>query len=157
MAGGGGAGAPVLDVVALIWEREGRLLVARTHGRDAWYLPGGKREPGEAPAQALAREVREELGVALDSATVAPVVTVEAAAHGHPAGTRVRMTCWRGRVVGEPRPCGEIAELAWFGPEAVAGLAPAAQLAFRAVFGGTGAGEADAGWPGDPTGPAPGA
>jgi 8-oxo-dGTP pyrophosphatase MutT (NUDIX family) len=144
---GGGRGPAVLDVVALIWERDGQLLAARTHGRDAWYLPGGKREPGEAPADALVREVREELGVALDAATVEPVVTVEAVAHGWPAGTRVRMSCWRGEVAGEPRPCGEIAELAWLGPEALAGLAPAAQLAFRAVFGG----------PGDRAGPAPGA
>jgi 8-oxo-dGTP pyrophosphatase MutT (NUDIX family) len=129
----------VLDVVALVWERAGQLLVARTHGRDAWYLPGGKREAGETPADALVREVREELGVALEPTSVEPVVTVEAAAHGHPPGTRVRMSCWRGRVTGEPRPCGEIAELAWLGPEAVALLAPAARLAARAVFGAPGA------------------
>jgi 8-oxo-dGTP pyrophosphatase MutT (NUDIX family) len=150
--GGGGGGSAVLDVVALLWERDGRLLVARTHGRDAWYLPGGKREAGEAPADALVREVREELGVVLDATTIEPVVTVEAVAHGWPAGTRVRMSCWRGAVAGEPRPCGEIAELAWLGPEALVPaatgeLAPAARLAFRAVFGG----------PGDPAGPAPGA
>jgi hypothetical protein len=55
-------------------------------------------------------------------------------------------------VVGEPRPCGEIAELAWFGPEAIAGLAPAAQLAFHAVFGGAGTGGT-----GGPDGAIPGA
>ena len=124
----------VLDVVALLWERDGRVLVARTRGRDAWYLPGGKREPGETASGALVREVREELGVTLDPATVRLVVTVEAPAHGHPPGTRVQMTCWRGRVDGEPRPCGEIAELAWLGPSDVDRLAPAARLAADAVF-----------------------
>jgi 8-oxo-dGTP diphosphatase len=141
---GPGAGADadaapsVLDVVALVWERGGRLLVARTHGRDAWYLPGGKREPGEDPTDALVREVREELGLALDPSTVEPVTTVEAAAHGHPAGTRVRMACWRGAVDGEPAACGEIAELAWLGPESLDRLAPAARLVAQAVLGAPG-------------------
>jgi 8-oxo-dGTP pyrophosphatase MutT (NUDIX family) len=125
---------PPLEVVALIWERAGVFLVARTHGRDAWYLPGGKREPGETLTAALVREVREELGVALDAATVRPVLTVEAAAHGHAPGTRVQMTCCRGDVTGEPRPHGEIAELAWFGPADVTRLAPAARLAAETLF-----------------------
>ena len=49
---------------AILWD--GKLLTARrttppeTAGR--WELPGGKVEPGEAPAAALVREIREELG-----------------------------------------------------------------------------------------------
>ena len=43
------------------------LLAHRSAGRrdfpDRWSLPGGHVEPGEPPADALVRELREELGV----------------------------------------------------------------------------------------------
>ena len=54
-------------VVAAAIARDGRYLVARrTRPADVagrWEFPGGKVEPGETEAQALAREIREELGV----------------------------------------------------------------------------------------------
>jgi mutator protein MutT len=54
-------------VVAALIEREGCLLVGQRR-RDGpfplkWEFPGGKVRPGETPAEALARELREELGV----------------------------------------------------------------------------------------------
>jgi mutator protein MutT len=56
----------VLVVAALI-ERGGEVLVARRKpaGERAglWEFPGGKVEPGEGERSALARELREELGV----------------------------------------------------------------------------------------------
>ena len=52
--------------------RDGRVLIARRmHGPRLWSLPGGRVEPGESPAQAAAREVREETGVEADN-TPAP-------------------------------------------------------------------------------------
>jgi len=56
-------------VVAALIESEGKLLVCQRK-RDAafglmWEFPGGKAEAGETAEQALARELREELGVAV--------------------------------------------------------------------------------------------
>jgi 8-oxo-dGTP diphosphatase len=57
-----------LQVVAAVIVREdGRFLLAqRPQGKvyaGYWEFPGGKVEPGEAPAAALARELHEELGI----------------------------------------------------------------------------------------------
>lgn len=55
------------EVVAAAIVADGRLLLAqrRTPAELAglWELPGGKVDPGESPAQALRRELREELDV----------------------------------------------------------------------------------------------
>jgi 8-oxo-dGTP diphosphatase len=59
----------VICVVAAIVERRGRLLICQRRRGDAfelkWEFPGGKIRPGETPRSALARELREELGVSL--------------------------------------------------------------------------------------------
>lgn len=57
----------VVDVVAAVIRRDGRLLLARRplakrHG-GRWELPGGKLRSGETLARAAARELAEELGV----------------------------------------------------------------------------------------------
>jgi 8-oxo-dGTP diphosphatase len=58
-------------VVAAIIERsDRRFLIGQRRRNDTsplkWEFPGGKVEKGEAPEAALARELREELGVTLE-------------------------------------------------------------------------------------------
>ena len=57
-------------MVAAIIERAGALLVCRRRDRPGkpglWEFPGGKIEAGETEAQALVRELREELAVAAE-------------------------------------------------------------------------------------------
>lgn len=56
-----------LRVVAGVIEREGKILVGQRRAGDRfqfkWEFPGGKVEPDEDPKDALARELREELGI----------------------------------------------------------------------------------------------
>lgn len=67
----------MLVVAAALIDAGGRVLVAeRPQGKEfagLWEFPGGKVEPDETPEVALARELREELGIEVDPASLAPV------------------------------------------------------------------------------------
>jgi 8-oxo-dGTP diphosphatase len=57
----------MLQVVAAIIERDGRVLICRRTPEQShalkWEFPGGKVEPEETPEGALARELEEELAI----------------------------------------------------------------------------------------------
>lgn len=57
---------PIPCAGAVVRDERGRLLLVRRGfepARGTWSLPGGRIEPGETPAEAAAREVREETGL----------------------------------------------------------------------------------------------
>lgn len=103
----------MIDKIAWLHLHAGHLLSTRSRGKDRYYIPGGKREAGETDAQTLQREIKEELTVDLDPASLAHAGTWEAPAHGHPDGVLVRMTCYTATYAGTLQPAAEIEELVW--------------------------------------------
>ena len=105
-----------IDIVtAVIRDDAGRMLVVRKRGTAIFMKPGGKREPGEDDLTALARELDEELGSRLVSATL--LGAFEAPAANEP-GFTVRAATYLATVEGEIAARAEIAELAWIDPAA---------------------------------------
>lgn len=105
---------PAPAVQALV-ERDGALLLGRRAvepRRGFWDLPGGFVEEGEEPLAALARELREETGLALVDASLFGVWT-----EPDYAGRSVLALTWRARLEdGDPVAADDVAELRWFAP-----------------------------------------
>ncbi|ACU60005.1 NUDIX hydrolase [Chitinophaga pinensis] len=103
----------LIDKLAWIEIKDGAILSTRSYGKDKYYIPGGKREDGETDAQALCREIKEELSVDLHIATLQLVGIFQAQAHGHTAGIEVKMTCYTAEYSGEISAAAEIEEVRW--------------------------------------------
>jgi 8-oxo-dGTP diphosphatase len=111
MAGKCSIASPVEVVAAVIERPDGAFLLAqRPAGKvyaGSWEFPGGKVEPGEPLAQALARELHEELGITVERAypwIVRPYVYPHAAVRLN----FFRVRAWRGEPHGK-----EEQKLAW--------------------------------------------
>ena len=75
----------LLVVAAALIDADGRVLIAqRPEGKSLaglWEFPGGKVESGERPEDSLIRELKEELGIVVSEACLAPLTF---ASHAYP-------------------------------------------------------------------------
>ncbi len=119
----------VPSVAAIIRDGEGRILLQRRTSDGAWSLPAGAIDPGEAPAHAMAREVREETGLHVVPERVVGVFGGEGFSHTYENGDRVEylVVLFACRVVGGELggEDDETAELRYFKPGEMPELASA--------------------------------
>lgn len=83
----------MLEVVGMAVIRENKLLLLWKKSRQWWEWCGGKRDEGETIEQTLHREIREEIGCEIQSATFYKSYDVDS----------VRFYVYVGDVIGEPQ------------------------------------------------------
>ena len=98
---------------ALCVIRDNRLLVLKESDNELYLLPGGRAKPGESGEQALSRELKEELGVDLDTSSLRHIGTFEDIAAGE-EDARVHIELYLGDFSGEMKPSSEVERLVWF-------------------------------------------
>ena len=85
---------PTVAVVAVVFKGFLILGVSRPHDHNDFGLPGGSVDPGESPAQAVVRELKEETN--LDTTTSTPL-------DFRGSGRFARVSAFRIEATGEPR------------------------------------------------------
>jgi 8-oxo-dGTP diphosphatase len=110
----------VLVVAGLIVGADGRVLISQRRADQSlplqWEFPGGKVEPGEAPAAALARELREELGAEAEVGRIWDVLF-----HAYPDFDIVMLVYHCRLRPGEVARPVEVAEVVWATPAEIDG------------------------------------
>jgi 8-oxo-dGTP pyrophosphatase MutT (NUDIX family) len=109
---------------ALLIDPQGRTLLVRKRGTQAFMQPGGKIDAGETPVAALVRELHEELGLRIDPAQAIPLGRFSAPAANEP-GHEVQAELFRVDSAEAVVPAAEIEEVVWL----AADQAPALELA----------------------------
>lgn len=102
-----------IDKIAFIETKNGQVLSTKSKGKTNYYIPGGKREPGETDEQTLVREISEELNVQIKNNTIEYIGTFKAQSDGAKEGILVKMTCYKAQYDGILEPTNEIEEIKW--------------------------------------------
>jgi 8-oxo-dGTP diphosphatase len=117
---------PVAAAAGIAFDPDGRVLLVRRGqpgARGRWSAPGGRIEPGETAAQAVARELAEETGLEVE--VIGLVAAVDWIEHAEDGSLRAHYVILDHlvEVVGGALAAGDDAtEARWFAPDELAAL-----------------------------------
>jgi 8-oxo-dGTP pyrophosphatase MutT (NUDIX family) len=103
-----------LATAGLLVIRNRKLLLAHSRNKQCFYLPGGKINEGETAAQALCREINEEMNVHIDERLLKFHSHVTAPAFGETNGVIMEQDCFLLQQFINPQASAEISELRYF-------------------------------------------
>ncbi len=83
-----------LSTVGLLIIENRKLLLAYSRNKKCFYLPGGKIDEDETPAQALCREIEEEMNVFIDEHELKYHTHITAPAYGEENGIMMEQDCF---------------------------------------------------------------
>ncbi|MBA1192050.1 MAG: MutT/nudix family hydrolase [Pseudomonas sp.] len=104
---------PLIRIAAAVLiDPDGRTLLVRKRGTQAFMQPGGKIDEGESARMALVRELHEELGLQVHAEAPVYLGRFQAAAANEP-GCQVQAELFRVDTAERPQAAAEIEALAW--------------------------------------------
>ncbi len=106
---------------ALLIGSDGQTLLVRKRGTQAFMQPGGKIDAGEQPADALARELHEELNLRIEPGAAVYLGKFSAPAVNEP-GFTVEAELFQVQIDEPVSPAAEIEEVRWIDPAGDGGL-----------------------------------
>lgn len=104
--------------VAALCIQDGKLLLVRSCNQEVFFTVGGKIEPGESEEECLIREVKEEVGCGIKSATYFETF------RGRTFDDQkdLQLICYLVELDGSPKASSEIAEIHWWNSQSTISL-----------------------------------
>ena len=103
-----------LKTAGLVVIKNRKLLLAFSMNKQAFYLPGGKCEPGESSVETLQREIKEELNLHLEDHQFQYYAHISAPAFGEFPAVMMEQDCYLHELNQIPNAGKEIAGIQYF-------------------------------------------